>query len=192
MRPGTSLAAIAVLLGAAAIAVPTLTAAHDRGGMRGGMMGGAMMGAGMMGGFDFAETDADGDGKITQDELDAHRKAAVAGLDPDGDGMISKDEATAFATEKMQAHVTAMIDRHFTARDLDGDGKLSAVEVIAPPAHTRLFDRADADGDGAVSEEEFSAMRDRMQERRGRGGRHGGYGHMMGGWFGMGEEADAE
>ena len=192
MRLGASLAAMAIVLGAAAVAVPTLVTAHDRGGMRGGMMGGAMMGAGMMGGIDFAEVDADGDGKITQAELDAHRKAAVEGLDPDGDGMISKEEATAFATGKMQAHVTAMIDRHFTTRDLDGDGRLSAVEMIAPPARAGLFERADADGDGAVSTEEFSAMQDRMREMRGRGGRHGGHGHPMGGWFGWDDAEDAE
>ncbi len=206
MRLGVSLAAMAVVLGAAAVAVPTLVTAHDRGGMRGGMMGGAMMdgpmmggammGAGMMGGFDFAEVDADGDGKVTQAELDAHRQAAVTGLDADGDGMISKDEAMAFATEKMQAHVTAMIDRQFMARDVDGDGKLSAVEMIAPPARTGLFDRADADGDGAISEAEFSAMRERMQEMRGRGfGKgdgHGRHGHSMGSWFGGGDAEDAE
>ena len=196
MKLGASLAAMAVLLGAAAVAVPTFVTAHDRGGMRGDMMGGAMMGAGMMGGFDFAAVDADGDGKVTQAELDAHRKTSVAGFDTDGDGMISKDEATAFATGKMQARITAMIDQQFAMRDLDGDGKLSAVELIAPPAHTGLFDRADADGDGAVSEAEFSAMQERMQGMRGQGfgksGRRGGHGHSMGGWFGWGDTDDAE
>ncbi|MGB3313757.1 MAG: calcium-binding protein [Albidovulum sp.] len=186
MKLRASLATTAVLLGAAAVAVPTLVTAHDRGGMRGGMMGGAMMG-----GFDFAAVDADGDGKITQAEIDAHRKASVAGFDSDGDGMISKEEATAFATAKMQAHITAMIDQQFAMRDLDGDGKLSAVEIVAPPAHTRLFDRADADGDGAVSEAEFSAMQERMQGKRGqgfgKGGRSGWHGHPMGGWFGWGD-----
>lgn len=196
MKLGASVAVMAVVLGAATIAVPTLVSAHDRGEMRGGMMGGMMMGDGMTGGLDFAALDADGDGKITQAELDAHRKASVAGFDTDGDGMISKEEATAFATAKVQAHITAMIDQQFAMRDLDGDGKLSAVEIVAPPARGRLFDLADADGDGAVSEAEFGAVKDRMQGMRGQGfgkvGRHGGHGHSMGGWFGWGDMGTSE
>lgn len=195
MTFNTSYAFVALLTGAALIAVPASVSAHDRGGMRGGMMGGGMMMPGMMGGgFDFAEIDVDGDGKITREEVDAHRKAVIEGLDADKDGMISKDEATAFMTAKMQEHVTTMVDRQFTMRDLDGDGKISAVEMLVPPAHDRMFDRADADGDGAVSAEEAEAMRTRMSEMREgrramRGHGHGiGHGHDIGQWFGWDDE----
>ena len=113
-----------------------------------------------------------------------------------------KSEAVAdVQTAKMQEHVTTMVDRQFAMRDLDGDGKISAVEMLAPPAHDRMFDRADADGDGAVSAEEAEAMRARMSEMREgrqsmRGKGHGmgyghGMGHGMGQWFGWDDE-DAE
>lgn len=189
MKLDRSLAAVALLLGATAIAVPGIAAARDWGRMHGGMMGGGMMGGGMMGDFDFATVDADKDGKITQAEIDAHRRASVTGLDADADGFISKEEMTAHVTARMQEHVAAMVAQRFTAQDLDGDGRLGAAEMMAPPAFARMFDRVDADGDGAVTEEEIAAARERMQSMRGEGrgrgfGRHGG--HSMGGGFGWG------
>lgn len=164
------------LLAGTATMIPAVSSAHDRGGMfRPGMM--APM-------PDFDEVDADGDGKITREEIAAHRAAAIAGLDADGDGLISKDEMTAYATARAAERAKEMVERHFAERDLDGDGKIGASEMMAPPAPAGMFDRLDADGDGAISKEEIDAARERMMERgregRGRMGDHHGRGEGRG------------
>ncbi|MDW4550361.1 EF-hand domain-containing protein [Defluviimonas sp. D31] len=175
------LAALALSVGAAALAAPTVLAAHDRGfgrggksghEMRGGMMGHGMMG-GMMGmggmmagpGLDFAELDADGDGKITEEEFRAHRQAEIAGLDADGDNLISAEELAAHIAKRMQARAEVMAKLMLESRDLDGDGKLGAAEMLAMPMPERMFGFADADGDGVVSEDEFDAAHERMGRR---------------------------
>lgn len=182
------LAALALCGG---IAAPSLVAAQDLGG--GGTSGFSMMGGpgdGPWGGFDFARADADGDGKVTKQELAAYRQAGVAGIDADGDHMISAEELTVKMMAEAQSRVEAQAKARIEAQDANGDGKLSVEELMAPRMGTRLFDRADADGDGAVSAAEVQAMRERMgamHERAGRGmGKgHGMRGHGMG-WHGMG------
>ncbi|PPB80212.1 Ca2+-binding EF-hand superfamily protein [Albidovulum inexpectatum] len=170
---------VALLAGAATL-VPAVSSAHDRGPGRDGMDRPGMM-APMP---DFDEVDANGDGKITREEIAAHRAAAIAGLDADGDGFISKDEMTAFATARATERATQMVERHFAERDVDGDGKISAAEMMAPPARPDMFERLDADGDGAISKEEADAARERMMERgkegRGRMGAHHGRGDRDG------------
>lgn len=199
-------AALALTAGIAALATPTLLSAHDRGGRWGGMMGFGMMGGagdGPGAAFDFAKVDANGDGKITSEELAAWRQAGVAGIDADGDHLISAEELTAKMMAEAQARIEARAKDRVAAQDANGDGKLSVEELIAPRIGTRLFERADADGDGAVSEAEVQAMHERMAAMRGqRGDRMGprgagmdgcGMGGMMpgrgmmpghGGWFG--------
>ncbi len=191
------LAALALTGGIAAIAAPSLLSADDRGGSWGDMMGSGMMGgmddgAGPWAGFDFAKVDANGDGKITKEELAAWRQADIAGIDADGDNLISAEELTARMMAQAEARIEARSKARIEAQDANGDGKLSVEELIAPPMGTRLFDRADADGDGAVSEAEIAAMRERMQAMRSqRGGMMKGHGmmkdhgmmHGHGGWF---------
>jgi hypothetical protein len=103
------LAALALSVGAAALVAPTVLAAHERGFGRGGMSGHEMRGmmhdmpghgmmGGMMGmggmmagsGLDFAELDADGDGKITGSDLppgmaERWQKSTGAGKPADGE-----------------------------------------------------------------------------------------------------------
>lgn len=192
-------AALALTAGIAALAAPTLLSAQDGGGRWGGMMGFGMMGDGP--GFDFAKVDANGDGKITSEELAAWRQAGVTGIDADGDHLISAEELSAKMMAEAQARIEARAKDRVAAQDANGDGKLSVEELIAPRIGTRLFERADADGDGAVSEAELQAMHERMGAMRGqRGGRMGPAGmdgcgmgggmmpggkmHGHGGWFG--------
>jgi len=188
---------------------------HSMMGGMGGMMGGAAGGmGGMMGGagFDFAAVDSDGDGKLTEAEIRAHRQAGIAGLDADGDGLISAAELSAQMMQRMQARAEAMAAARVARSDFDGDGKLSAAELLSPPMAGRMLSRIDADGDGAITEAEIAEARAAMLARHGdgkarsRGGRMGqrgdgpgrsgdrwhGQGHMhgqMGGghhpWFGM-------
>lgn len=81
--------------------------------------------------------------------------------------------------ERAERMAARMIERH----DADGDGMLTAAEMLTRPAPDRLFEMADTDGDGALSEAEIDAARERMAEmREGRG--HGkGRGQHGGGFF---------
>jgi Ca2+-binding EF-hand superfamily protein len=143
---------------------------------RGGHSG--MQGRGPMAGFDFATLDADGDGKITKEEMQAPRADRLASLDADGDGKISLAELQAdhlrHATERAEQRAARMM----AAMDGDGDGMLTAAELLAGPGPGKMFDRADTDGDGAISQAEADAMRDRMADRMARRGDHRGHGRM--------------
>lgn len=119
-------------------------------------------GMGMQPGFE--ELDADGDGRITPEEMAAHRQARFEGADSDGDGALSRDELIsrmiARQAERMAAYADHMIERH----DADGNGLLSPDEMKAGGGG-KMFRRADADGDGAISRAEFDEMRAQMQSR---------------------------
>ncbi len=152
-------------------------------------------GAGPMGGpmhemmlEKFAEFDADGDGKVTEAEINAYRAARAASLDADGDGFVTADELTAFYMAEAQERVARRVERMMERQDTDGDGKIGAGEMMAGGPGSRMggmmFERADADGDGGVSAEELDAfvgrmaeMREGRGERRGDGPRWGGMGH---------------
>ncbi len=165
-------------------AVLSTAAFAERGGPGNGAAGfGMMMGEGMPA---FAEIDADGDGKVTPAEIDTWRSARMAGLDTDGDGMLSKEEVKASIQARMEARADRMVEGMFAARDSDGDGKLSAPEMALPAAPQRLFDRIDADKDGAITEAEVEAAQTRMAERMGEGRRGGHRGKPpMHGFFGQ-------
>ena len=109
----------------------------------------------------FETLDADGDGRLTEAELTAHRDAAFAERDGDGDGRLSPDEIAAAMERDMSARIARMMER----RDADGDGFLSPDE-LGPRGDTGgMIARLDSDGDGAVSEEEFEAGKARFAER---------------------------
>ncbi len=163
--------------------LPTLVALLLAGTMLGTAAFADRGGPGGMGGMfmqmpAFEEVDANGDGKITPEEIDAHRTARAAALDANGDGGISLEELTAAEAAKAAERAQRMM----AARDADGDGVLTAAEMMLPPAPDRMFERLDSDGDGALSREEIEAARARMAESRGdRKGRHGRHWPMFGG-----------
>lgn len=146
---------------------------------------GDMPGPGPM--FDFATVDADKDGKITKEELMAYRQSRLAGTDADGDGLISAEELAAHMKSEMAARIDERAKARVAAQDVNGDGKLSAEELVARPMPMRMFDRLDADGDGAVSEDELAKAREMMRERMGGRGDGRGDGDRKGhhgkGWF---------
>ncbi len=102
----------------------------------------------------FADVDADGDGKITQDEMQVHHAAQFSMADTDGNGALSPDEMLARAQERMARRVSHMIKR----LDGDGDGELS-MEEMGKRHKGGMFAQMDSDGDGAISAEEFKAMK---------------------------------
>ncbi|MFN3642695.1 MAG: EF-hand domain-containing protein [Gemmobacter sp.] len=160
----------------AAAAAPAFARDHGRG-------------PGMLDGL-FERFDANGDGRITREEIANHRAERIAALDADGDGFVSRDEAIAFARTEAAARAERAAGAMFDRADADGDGRLSAAEVMTAadragaPSLTMMFDRLDADGDGAITRAEAEAARAAMRARgkpdrsgEGRGGRHHGGGN---------------
>lgn len=148
-----------VAVAALAIAALAPVSATARGGQQ-------QWGEGRGPAIDFSALDADGDGKVTEAEVQAHRQAQVTGMDANGDGMISVEELTAHMMTEAQARIEEAAQRRIAASDADGDGLVSAAELMAPPVPARLFDRMDADGDGAVSQAEFDAALEKFADRR--------------------------
>ncbi len=123
--------------------------------------------------MNFDAIDADGDGKITAEEMQAYGAQRFAVADTNGDGYIDAAEMQV----QMLAQSTARIERR-TARmiarmDTDGDGQLSPKEMRAGPRgadagedrFALMLARMDTDGDGAISREEMEAARAAWAER---------------------------
>ena len=96
--------------------------------MHGGMMGGGMMGGGMMGGGMMQKFDTDGDGKVTPEEMRTQLQAKLTEYDSDGDGNLSIAEFEALHSAMIREK---MVDR-FQDLDADGDGAVTAEEMMAP------------------------------------------------------------
>ncbi len=128
---------------------------------------------------DFATLDANGDGALTLEELQAAGAARFAAADTDGDGALSEEELTARMAERASKGVSRMMER----LDANEDGLLQQSELQDSrfgDRAERMFAHADANEDGSVSEEEFEAAKERGGKRRG-GKRHGGEGRGHGG-----------
>jgi Ca2+-binding EF-hand superfamily protein len=115
----------------------------------------------------FAGIDTDSNGKVTQEELVAHRAAMFAAFDANGDGSLNTEELAARElarfTETMPARTARMLDR----RDANGDGSLSLDEMGEGPMEDH-FARIDTDNDGAISQAEAEAAVEGFGERRGK------------------------
>ena len=175
----------ATLLGSVAFAEP-----HGKGNMGGmGMAGGPRMAQ-----LSFADLDTNGDGQLTLEELTARPADHFASADTDGDGGLSADEMTAMMLAQMQDRVAAMAAQMITRLDANKDGLVQADEM-KPMGNDgagleRMFAIMDINGDGAVSQEEFDLVSQRlgqMQQRMGQMGQMGERGDnddhrgMMGG-----------
>ncbi|WP_158585608.1 EF-hand domain-containing protein [Pseudooceanicola sediminis] len=147
--------------------------------------------------MDFATLDANGDGQVTQDELDAAAAKRFSEADSDGNGTVSVEEMVArmqaMAEQRREDRQTRMAERMIARLDQNDDGVLSADEMKpgAAPAPKTMFERLDKNGDGAISEEEFAAAKDRMDKMRDRPGK---FGPRMGGRDGrhMGDHGDRD
>lgn len=113
----------------------------------------------------FEELDANGDGKLTQEEMETHMQARFEGADTDGNGSLSQEELlariSAEQAKRAEKYVAHMIDRH----DADGDGALTMDEMQSRHKG-KMFSRMDADDDGAVTKEEFETMRAKHKGRK--------------------------
>lgn len=162
------------------------------GGMGAGPMGGAGM-MGQMGGADmgdgpmsmmFDRFDTDGDGTVTKEEIAAKRAADAVALDANGDGKLSAEELVAADLRRMQQRVEERVKARIAAQDIDGDGMLSAAELAMPDMPAMMFQRLDANGDGALDKDELAAAKARKQGRMAERGGHSHDGKHMGGHMG--------
>lgn len=178
--------AVAMLLGTVAIAQTVDGPAADADvaglGMAGEMFGEGQRGMarGMMGGFfgaDFATLDTDGDGSITEADLEARAAERFARADADSSGGLTAAEMAAMAEIIRQEQMVARLAERIARIDVSGDGEVQIEELQARmPATVHLFDLLDGDNDGAISAEEFDAARVEMAEMRAEHGPGDGWG----------------
>lgn len=120
--------------------------------------------------MNFQELDSNGDGQITQEEMDARATTRFSEADANGDGTLSKAELEAQGQKRMSDRISGMIARF----DKDGDGALSQDEMPGPRRAGRMFDHFDSDASGGISEQEFSEAREKMRShKKGGWGKHG-------------------
>ena len=163
MKKRTKLAIGAAGLAATiALAGVGLSNAHDRwsGGGQGGYHGQDFHGDGMHGKHGrhgkrgkmmrrmMEQFDANGDGSLTQVEIDQGRTEQLAKYDSDQDGNLSLEEFEALWLEMLRPR---MVDR-FQDLDEDGDSKVTSAEFLDPFAN--VVERHDRNGDGVLSRDD--------------------------------------
>lgn len=118
-----------------------------------------------------ARLDADGDGRISRAEADANTRGKrklgehFAAIDSNRDGYVVRTELRAYQ-ERMrpqrQAERAKRFDATFTAADLNGDGRLSRVEVDEKMSRMAgSFNWMDNNRDGFLSRDELRSKRSR-------------------------------
>lgn len=129
----------------------------------------------------FAELDADSNGTLTLEEMQAAGSNRFETADTDGNGSLSRDELLVQGEARAEQRVDRLLER----ADADGDGELTQAEMEEArdgrrgegrrggrgPNAEHLFERMDADSDGSVTQAEFDDAVAHMLERAGR--RHG-------------------
>lgn len=109
----------------------------------------------------FADLDTNGDGSISQEELDAHKAARFAEMDTNGDGGLSAEELALNARKQRGQRMVSQLDSN-------GDG-LIQIDELGKGQRGDPFMRMDANSDGSISEEEFNAAKEKMGQRGERG-----------------------
>ena len=132
------------------------------------------------------QSDRNGDGMLSADEISDRLAPMLQGADTNGDGSYDRAEVTA-AMENARGRFgrggggggggfdPQQMTQQLMQGDRNGDGKLTPDEVS--PRARGMLQGADMNGDGAIDAQELQAAAQRMSERRGRGyGGNGGRG----------------
>ncbi|MEM9550481.1 MAG: calcium-binding protein [Pseudomonadota bacterium] len=110
----------------------------------------------------FSELDANADGELTEQELQNHRSVRFQSLDADSNGSVTVEELD----QNMRDNARDRAERIVERLDANGDGALSEDEMAPRRDRAgRMFDRIDADNSGTISEDEFETARDRVRDR---------------------------
>ncbi len=126
------------------------------------------------GGPDFSTLDLDGNGELTQTELQNAAQARFDAADTDGNGALSQAELEARGSERAKTRAARMIE-HLDANE---DGELSREEMSEGRKGGRrggrdlgrMFERIDADGSGTITQAEFDEARENFRGKRGKRG----------------------
>ena len=107
----------------------------------------------------FSRMDSNGDGQITETEMDSARERlrdeVFTRLDANGDGSVSRAEMEAAAAMRTAGrkgrsnHLRAAI---LSRMDTNGDGAITKTELEARALER--FEKLDANGDGTITEQE--------------------------------------
>jgi hypothetical protein len=110
----------------------------------------------------FFRADANNDGRVTKDEVRAAREAAFARMDVDQDGFLTPADRADRPVRQGRGDPGARMAK----MDSNADGRISKDEFVG--LDYAIFDRLDANKDGAIDRTEAASMQ----------GRRGGPKHM--------------
>ena len=117
----------------------------------------------------FSDMDLNSDGNLTMNELQTMKSNRFEATDTNSDDVLTRDELIEQGQARVEQHVDKLLER----RDANGDGALSRDEMRGGHDRgSRLFEHADADSNGLISEEEFDAAIEKLKSRHGKHRRH--------------------